>query len=75
MILMSLDISCMTIKSAGVKEYWVMDPDKLKIIVYNMEENFGATIYGFENEVSVGIYDGKCKVNFKDILEDVSFLL
>jgi Uma2 family endonuclease len=70
----------MTIKlnkysDAGVKEYWVVDPDKQKIIVYKLEDDFDATIYGFNDEVPVALYDGKCKVDFKPILEDISFLL
>ena len=70
----------MTIKlnkysDAGVKEYWVVDPDKQKIIVYKLEDDFDATIYGFNDEVPVALYGGKCKVDFKPILEDILFLL
>ncbi len=70
----------MTIKmakyaNAGVKEYWIVDPDKQKIIVYDFANDFDVSIYGFEDTVPVGIYDGECKIDFKAILEDISFLL
>ncbi len=70
-----MTIKLNTYTNAGVMEYWVIDPDKLKIIVYKLEGDFDATIYGFNDEVPVEMYDGKCKVDFKPILEDISFLL
>lgn len=44
-------------RTAGVKEYWIVDPDKNRITVYNfvhdtMEE------YLFDEEVPAGIYEG-----------------
>ena len=62
-------------ENAGVREYWIVDPDKQKIIVYDFLHDFDVSIYGFEDSVPIGIYDGKCKVDFKQILEDISFLL
>lgn len=62
-------------ENAGVKEYWIVDPDKQKIIVYDFLHDFDVSIYGFEDSVPIGIYDGKCKVDFKQISEDISFLL
>ena len=44
-------------RTAGVKEYWIVDPDKDRITVYNFIHD---TIeeYSFGEEVPVGIYDG-----------------
>ncbi len=61
--------------SAGVKEYWVIDPDKQKIITYKLDDDFDASIFGFEDEVPVAIYNGKCTIDFKPIYEDIAFLL
>lgn len=60
---------------AGVKEYWVVDPDKQKIITYKLGDDFDASIFGFEDEVPVAIYNGKCVIDFKPIYEDIAFLL
>ena len=61
--------------NAGVREYWIVDPDKQKIIVYDIEHDIDVSIYGFNDEVPVALYDGKLKVDFKPILEAISFLL
>ena len=31
--------------------------------------------YTFKDKIPVGIWDGKCEVDFKEIYENVSFLL
>ena len=44
-------------RTAGVREYWIVDPDKNRILVYNFEsEDTGD--YSFEDSVQSGIYPG-----------------
>lgn len=72
----------MTIKlgkymDAGVKEYWMIDPKKKSVVVYLLneeEKDYDISIYTFNHEVPVGIYEGECKVNFKEIYDYISFL-
>ena len=54
---------------AGVKEYWLVDPDKKRILVYNLADEEGEFVrtYTFEDSVPVGIFDEKCKIDFKAI--------
>lgn len=52
---------------AGVREYWLVDPDARRIIVYNWEQEEILNIYGFEDKVPVGIFDGKCVVDFAEV--------
>lgn len=59
---------------AGVREYWLVDPDKKKVIVYDLEHDEWPAIYGFNDEVPVGIFDGLCKVDFAAIYRYISFL-
>ena len=63
-------------QAAGVKEYWIVDLQEKKVIVYsNMTpESKVIMIYPFESEVPVGIYNGECVVDFKEIDKYVSFL-
>lgn len=64
-------------KNAGVREYWLIFPDKKSVIVYNLENSSDAadfTEYSFDNIVPVSIWNGKCTVDFKDIYEKVRFL-
>lgn len=68
----------MTIKlskyaGAGVREYWVVDPQKETVVVYKFnhenEEDAEVSFYTFENQVPVGIFDDECIVDFKEIKE------
>lgn len=54
---------------AGVQEYWLVDPKKKYVLVYDLqdEEADMAKTYTFDEEVPVGIFDGKCKIDFKEI--------
>lgn len=60
--------------NAGVREYWMVDPKKKRIFVYDFENDACPTVYTFDNEVPVSIFEGKCKVDFKEIYEYVGFL-
>ena len=69
----------MTIKlskylNAGVREYWIVDPDRKKIIVYNWEQEEILAVYGFDGKVPVGIFEGKCEVDFAKIYEEIAYL-
>ena len=69
-------------RKAGVREYWIVLPEKKEILVYQFEGtadesgggNERVSGYSFEEEVPVGIWDGKCKVNFRTIYERIQFL-
>ncbi|MCI9486809.1 MAG: Uma2 family endonuclease [Lachnospiraceae bacterium] len=44
-------------RAAGVREYWIVDPEKQMVTVYGFEKDALAQ-YDFGEEVSVGIYEG-----------------
>ena len=54
---------------AGVREYWLVDPDAKRVIVYDWEREEILNIYGFGDKVPVGIFGGKCEVEFLNIME------
>lgn len=60
--------------AAGVREYWMIDPDKKKIVVYDFEHEELPALYGFEDQVPVSIFKGECIIDFRDIEEAVRFL-
>lgn len=60
---------------AGVREYWMVDPDKKKVMVYDLESKQGPVIYGFDDTVPVGIFGGSCSVNFTKINERIRSLV
>ena len=54
---------------AGVREYWMVDMKQNKVIIYQFESETYPVIYGFEQPIPVGIYDGKLKIDMKLIWE------
>ena len=61
------DIKILKYKSAGVREYWIVNIDKERVICYFFEEDgFMPNIYTFQNEVPVRIYDGELKIRMEE---------
>ncbi|MBQ2258073.1 MAG: Uma2 family endonuclease [Lachnospiraceae bacterium] len=57
------DVKLLKYKNAGVREYWIVDLEKERIICYFFEEDgLIPNIYTFQNEVPVRIYDGELKI-------------
>ena len=44
-------------RSAGVKEYWIVDPEKNRVIVYNFTGDESVNDYTLQDFVKVGIYE------------------
>ena len=44
-------------RTAGVREYWIVDPDKQMVTVYGFEKET-VEQYDFDEDVPVGIYEG-----------------
>ncbi|SEF70697.1 Endonuclease, Uma2 family (restriction endonuclease fold) [Eubacterium ruminantium] len=61
-------------KNAGVREYWIIIPEEKLIWVYEFAKSDKSTEYTFNDTIPVGIWDGRCKVDFKKIFEKISFL-
>lgn len=64
---------------AGVREYWLVDPEKKKVLVYLSEEetlmeDLDVKLYGFEDQIPVMIFDGECVIDMKEIYENNRFL-
>lgn len=57
------DVKLLKYRNAGVREYWIVDLEKERIICYFFEEDgLMPNIYIFQNEVPVRIYDGELKI-------------
>lgn len=53
-------------RKAGVREYWIVDIENERIIVYDFESDDVMHIYGFEEKIPVAIWDGKLKIDMKE---------
>lgn len=67
-------LKLMKYQNAGVREYWLVDPDKRKVVVYDLEHEDIPVIYGFEDIVQVRIFGEECKIDFVEISEYIGFL-
>lgn len=57
-------------REAGVRECWMVDPEKEVVEVYlfrNRDMDVLPRVYTFDDVVPVGIYEGDCKVDFPDM--------
>lgn len=45
-------------REAGVREYWIVHPDKRMIQIYYFGEDEDVALYSFDDEISSGIVDG-----------------
>lgn len=54
---------------AGVREYWILDSDQKKLLVYLAEGEACPIIYSLEQPVPIRIYDGALEIRFEHILK------
>ncbi len=54
-------------KAAGVREYWIIDPDAEKVILYGLEQEEVPSIFSFDEKVPVNISGGKCSIDFREV--------
>lgn len=55
---------------AGVREYWIVDPDKQRTTIYRYEEDAAPMIAPFDQPLIVGIY-GDLKINIAGLLQEL----
>lgn len=63
-------------EKAGVRECWMIDPEKRIIVTYHFEdeEDLLPHVYGEKDSVPVMIWDGRCRVDFGEIFAQIDFL-
>ena len=54
---------------AGVREYWMIDVNQKKVIVYQFDSEVYPVIYGLNQSIPVGIYEGKLQIDMT-MIED-----
>lgn len=52
----------------GVREYWVVDPEKERTTIYHFEEDAAPTISPFDQDLVVGIYED-LTINIAELLK------
>ncbi len=54
-------------KNAGVREFWIIDPDKKTVMVWDFEHDDQVALYGFRDRIPVSIYDKNLVIDFSVI--------
>ena len=58
---------------AGVREYWMIDPDKKQVMTYFFEDDGFPSIYSFDAVIPVRIWDNQLKIDFREVWEEIAF--
>ena len=53
---------------SGVREYWIIDPAKEKVVVYYYDRDSDPCLYSFDSDIPVGIYPG-LSIKINDLLK------
>lgn len=56
----------------GVREYWILDPERKRLTVYLGDEDWMPRVYPLEGKVGLHIYDGKLAIDLKKMAEIIS---
>ena len=59
---------------AGVREYWMVDPEKKLIVQYDLEHLGIPAIYNFQSVIPVLIWDSACRIDLGEMDETIGFL-
>ncbi|MDO4805556.1 MAG: Uma2 family endonuclease, partial [Lachnospiraceae bacterium] len=58
--------------NAGVREYWVVDPEERVVLVYNLEQQvYYPKRYSFQDDIPIGISKGECSIDFSKVLKRI----
>lgn len=61
-------------KNAGVREYWVVHPDRKQVTVNDFEGNKEPVVYSFQDKIPIHIFHGELEIDFAEIYQEISFL-
>lgn len=64
---MDYGIKLFKYRTAGVKEYWIVNPLKHTVTVYDFEKEKRTNLYSFDDTIPVCIYD-ELNINIADLL-------
>jgi len=57
---------------AGVREYWMIDIERRRVVVYDFENHSSPVIYGIDQPIPVQIFSGNCQIDFGRIYKKIS---
>ena len=73
-VFMDLGIKYAKYSGAGVREYWIINPEDKNLMVHRLFDNSEPKLYTFEDSVPVGIWNDECVIDFKTIYQNIEFM-
>ena len=67
-ILLDYGIKLFKYRTAGVREYWIVNPQKRTIMVYDFEKERRSNQYNMEDDIPVCIYEDFI-INVNELME------
>lgn len=58
---------------SGVREYWIIDPEKRIVLVYFFAESRFPACYTFADTIPVEIWTGQLRIDFGEISEEIAW--
>lgn len=59
---------------AGVREYWIVDPEKKMLVQYDMEHLELPSVYNCESTIPVLIWNSECRIDLREMFDTIGFL-
>ena len=56
-------------KEAGVREYWILDPEQNRLLIYDFSDDKAPQIQEIKGTAEVKIYDGALEINLDEFAE------
>jgi Uma2 family endonuclease len=60
-------------QEAGVKECWLIDPERQQVTVWLFYKGDASKGYSFDDHIPVSISDGKCEICFHELMKQMNF--
>ncbi|NCB93309.1 MAG: helix-turn-helix domain-containing protein [Clostridia bacterium] len=56
---------------AGVKEYWIIDPIRERLTIYDFQHEEGPAVYPLAGEIGLIMYDSAIRIDLKEVGEEI----
>ena len=56
---------------AGVREYWIVDPQKETVMIYHFPEDATPSLFPLKGRIPVGIFNNELEIDFDEINERI----
>jgi len=59
---------------SGVREYWIIDQENKKVIVYLFEDDINTFMYTFNDKIPVAVWNNEYHVDMREVQNELDFI-